>query len=78
MKLIIRYFVEKRKTNRKRHYPIICRITYNKQRKQFSTGVFIKPKLWNKDEQTAESPNEENILINKQLSLIENKIRQAF
>jgi len=78
MKLTIRYFVEKAKTNRKGYCPIICRTTYNKQRKQFSTGVFINPLLWNSKQQIAEPPNEENTLINKQLSLIENKIRQAF
>jgi len=44
----------------------------------FASGLFIKPKFWNKNEQTAEPPTEENSLINKQLSLIENKICQAF
>lgn len=55
-----------------------CRITYNKIRKEFSTGIFINPSLWNSKLQTAEPPNDENELINNQLSLIENKIRQAF
>lgn len=78
MKISIRFLLYISKTNKKGECPIRCRITYNKNRKDFATGLFIKPYLWNKNEQTAEPPNEENILINKQLGLIENKIRQAF
>ncbi|MBG7631809.1 MAG: site-specific integrase [Bacteroidetes bacterium] len=63
---------------KKRKSVIKCRITYNKIRKEFSTGLFINPSFWNNKHQTAEPPNEQNTLINKQLSLIENKIRQAF
>jgi site-specific recombinase XerD len=57
---------------------IQCRITYNKIRKEFRTGLFINPILWSIKRQIAEPPNKENELINKQLSLTENKIRQAF
>lgn len=57
---------------------IKCRIAYNKTRKEFSTGLFINPSLWNNKQQIAEPPNEENDIINTQISLIENKIRQAF
>jgi len=78
MKLSIRYFIYKTKINKKGTCPIRCRITFNKEMKQFSTGVFINPKHWNNKQQIAEPPDKKNTLINKQLSLIENKIRQAF
>lgn len=78
MKTTIRYFIEKAKTNKRGYCPLICRITYNKERKQFSTGIFINPSFWDGKHQIAEPPNDENDIINKQLSLIENKIRQAF
>ena len=54
------------------------RITFNKKRKQFSTGLFISPKHWNSKQQKIEPPNGENDLINTQLSLIKNNIHQAF
>ena len=77
-KLIIRYVVALNRLNNQGETSIGCRITYNKQRKQFSTGVFINPKNWNNKLQEAEPPDKENTLINQQLSLIDNKIRQAF
>ena len=43
---------------------LYCRITYTKQRKQFSTGLIIKPKHWNSKHQIAEPPNDENEYIN--------------
>jgi hypothetical protein len=57
---------------------LYCRITYNKKRKQFSTGLFINPKHWNSKQQKVEPPNVEHDLINTQLSLIKNNIHQAF
>lgn len=58
--------------------PIFCRITYNKKRKQFATGVFISPNNWDNTRQKAKPPNKENDFINTQLSLIKQKINQAF
>jgi len=77
-KLIIRFRNAPNRLNNQGKTSIGCRITYNKTRKEISTGLFINPSLWNNKQQIAEPPNEENTLINKQLSLIENKIRQAF
>jgi integrase len=77
-KLIIRYTVAINRINNKGETVIICRITYNKNRIQFSTGLFINPDFWDNKLQLANPPTEQNSIINKQLSLIENKIRQAF
>lgn len=57
---------------------LYCRITYLKKRSQFSTGLFINPKLWNNKHQKAEPPNDETEFINSQLSLIKSKINKAF
>jgi len=78
MKINIIFLLYKSKTNKKGECPIRCRITFNKIRKEFSTGVFIKPSLWNSKQQKAEPPNDDNYIINTQLSLTDNKIRQAF
>ena len=77
-KLIIRFRIAPNRLNKQGKTSIGCRITYNKNRKEFSTGLFINPSFWYSKQQTAKPPNEENKIINQQLSLIENKIRQAF
>ena len=55
-----------------------CRITYNKQRKEFSTGLFIYPKYWKRKEQRVIEESENSQYTNIQLSLIINKINQVF
>lgn len=77
-KLTILYIVALNRLNNQGKTSIGCRITYNKIRKQLSTGLFINPEFWNSKQQQAEPPDKDNTLINQQLSLIENKIRQAF
>lgn len=77
-KLTILFLLEKIKINKQGKCPIKCRITYNGKRKPFSTGLFINPKLWYGSVQIAKPPNEENNHINTQLSLIKQKVNQAF
>lgn len=55
-----------------------CRMTYLKKRSEFATGLFINPNYWYSKLQIAKPPNDENAYINNQLSLIRNKINQAF
>jgi len=77
-KLSVLFLLDKIKTNKQGKCPIKCRITYNGKRKPFSTGLFINPNLWHSSHQIAKPPSEENNHINTQLSLIKNKINQAF
>jgi len=53
-------------------------MTYQKKRKIFSTGLFINPEYWSSSQQEAKPPNAENNIINTQLSLINQKISEAF
>jgi len=79
MKLNILYTINKHKTNKKGICGVTCRLTYFKQRKQFSTGLFIKPEYWDSKKQMVldkEEPDTE--IINSQLSLIKTKINRAF
>ena len=78
MKIKIRFYIDKTKTNKTGNCPINCRATYNKNRKQFSTGIFIKPEYWDSQHQIAKPPKVENDYINTQLSLIKSKINRAF
>lgn len=57
---------------------IKCRITYQKKRKEFSTGLFINPNNWNSKKQQAEPPEPDENYINTQLSLIRQNLNQAF
>ena len=76
-KLIILFFLQKNRMNKKGHCPIRCRITYTKKRKEFSTGLFINPDYWSSKKQKAFIPDDNNFL-NNQLSLIKQQINQAF
>lgn len=78
MKLSILFLLRRNKINSKGLCPIECRITLDKDRKPFSTGLFVNPLYWDNKTQKAKPPNDENNFINAELSLIKNKINQAF
>jgi len=78
IKLNIRYIVALNRINPEGKTAIGCRITYAKQRKQFSTGQFVIPNNWNSKQQIVKPPEPDSDYINNQLSLIKNKINRAF
>ena len=78
MKINILFYIRKSKINSKGRCPLTCRITYELERKEFSTGLFINPKNWSSAKQQAFPLNIENTQINTQLSLIKQEINQAF
>ena len=77
-KLIILFLLQKARLNKQNKCPIRCRVTYLSERKEFSLGLFINPINWDSRKQLAKPPNDENNFINTELSLIKNKINQAF
>ncbi|MCT3920029.1 site-specific integrase [Elizabethkingia anophelis] len=78
MKLSILFLLRRNKINTKGLCPIECRITLDKERKPFSTGLFVNPKNWDAIQQKLKLSSEESNFINTELSLIKNKINQAF
>lgn len=72
------YLIDKIKINHQGKCPLRCRITYLKERKIFSTGLFVKPKDWDNKQQKAKSITAESRFINTEISLIKNKLNQAF
>ena len=78
LKLSILYLISTSKLNSRGICPIKCRITYKKQRKEFSTGIFVNPKCWNRDKQKILNRDLEHHNKNTQLSLISQKINEAF
>ncbi|AXT18474.1 site-specific integrase [Flavobacteriaceae bacterium AU392] len=78
MKLNILFIVSKTKLNKKGKCPIRCRLTYNKERRHFATGLFINPNNWLSKQQTIKPDEPDAELIETQLSLIKTKINKAF
>ena len=74
----ITFFIQKAKINKKGVTPLRCRMTYLKSRKQFSTGIFIEPDTWNQMKQKVLENSENAGNLNSQLSLIKQKLGQAF
>ncbi|MDT8413728.1 MAG: phage integrase SAM-like domain-containing protein, partial [Vicingaceae bacterium] len=77
-KIHIIFLLTSSRVNKLGKCSIRCRITYNKNRMEFSTGLFINPEFWDSKYQTAKPPNDEITYINTQLSLIKSKINRAF
>lgn len=77
-KLRILYVLEKNKIRQGGKAPIYCRLTFLKKRKQFATGLFIKPDHWSSKRQKTHPPDKNNNYVNTQLSLISQKINEAF
>lgn len=77
-KMTVLFVIQRNKMNKKGLCPLRCRIIYQQKRKIFSTGLFINPDNWNNTQQLAKPPNTQNNIINTQLSLISQKINEAF
>ena len=78
IKLNILIVITSSRIRRDNKASLICRITYDKSRKQFSTGLFINPKHWNSKQQYVEPQEPDSELKNTQLSLIKIKLSQAY
>ena len=70
LKFNIRYILSKNKTRKDGKAPLMCRITYLDERKQFSVGLFINPKNWNNSLQECESPSNDNNYTNSQFCFL--------
>ncbi|MFL0095698.1 Arm DNA-binding domain-containing protein, partial [Tenacibaculum maritimum] len=77
-KLTVLFVIQRNKMNRKGLCPLRCRLTYKQKRKIFSTGVFVNSENWNNSLQKVKPPNKNNNILNTQLSLISQKINEAF
>ena len=77
-KLYIRFIIRANELNRQGLAPVKCRITYNKIRKMFSTGITVNPDHWGPNKQRLLDQSDQEETTNMQLSLIENKISKAF
>ena len=76
--LKILFVISPSRINKKGLVPLFCRLTFMSKRKQFATGLFIKPDDWDSKRQIAHPPNDQNTFINNEMSLIKTKLIQAF
>ena len=76
--LRVLFLIAGNRINQTNKCAIKCRITSQKKRKEFSTGLFINSSLWNSKRQLVEPPEPDIEYINTQLSLIRQNLNQAF
>jgi len=76
--MTVLFYLNKAKTNQNGTCPIYCRITYLKERKQFSTGQFVNPKFWNSKKQVILNNDLLDDLVNAQLMLIKQKLQKTY
>lgn len=73
-KITILFVISANKTNQKGLCPLNCRITLNKQRKQFTTGLFVNPNYWENKLQKVNTQDPNYKFINAQIEHIQIKI----
>jgi integrase/recombinase XerD len=73
-KITILFVINTAKTNQKGLCPIICRITLNKVRKPFASGLFVNPNYWESKLQKVTIQEANHKYINAQLERIQVKI----
>jgi integrase len=73
-KTTILFVISPTKINQKGLCPLNCRITLNRERKQFTTGLFVNPLNWENKLQKVNSRDSNYIFINAQIELIQIKI----
>jgi len=73
-KITILFVISANKTNQKGLCPLNCRITLNKERKQFTTGLFVNPNYWENKLQKVSSQDADYKFINTQIQIIKIKI----
>jgi integrase/recombinase XerD len=77
-KLSIRFVISPAKINKRGLCPILCRLTYRKKRKTFSTGLFVQPKNWNSKKQEVSSKSFQVDYLNSALQKIFLQISKSY
>jgi integrase len=76
-KITILFVISPTKINQKGLCPLNCRITFNKERKQFSTGLFVNPLHWQNKLQKVSQLDNSSKLVNTQIELIQHKVKST-
>ncbi|MUP45379.1 site-specific integrase [Gramella sp. BOM4] len=73
----ILFLIQRSKVNKRGLVPIMCRLTHLKQRKEFSTGLMIRPEEWSGNKRRLKE-SASNKGINSELEIIHQKIHKAY
>ena len=73
-KITVLFLLNSSRTNQKGVCPLHCRITLFKERKQFSTGLFVNPSYWESKCQKVNIKETNHKYINAQIERIQVKI----
>jgi hypothetical protein len=73
-KITILFLINISKVNPKGLCALYCRITLNKERKQFSTGLFVNPNYWVNNHQKVDTQEANHKYINTQIERIRVKL----
>ena len=73
-KITILFVISANKTNQKGLCPLNCRITLNKERKQFTTGLFVNPNFWENKLQQVNVKEPNSKFTNSKIQQIQAKI----
>ena len=72
--LKITFYLYVCRLNAKGDAPIYCKLTWGNERKEFSTGIYIRPDLWDKDSQRLKGITDEAVLLNRKLQDIQSAL----
>jgi integrase len=73
-KLYVRYYTVLNKLNSRGVCPLYCKISYNKDSKKFSTGIFVEPQAWSKELQKIDGQDIDSVIKNGLLQTINSKL----
>jgi integrase/recombinase XerD len=73
-KVSILFLIMANRLNQKGLCPLVCRITINKKKKQFSTGLFVNPHYWESKHQKVNTKDFNYKYINAQIERIQVKL----
>jgi integrase/recombinase XerD len=73
-KISILFAINANRVNQKGLCSLYCRITLNRKRKQFATGLFVNPSYWDNKHQTTNTHEANHKYINAQIKRLQVKI----
>lgn len=74
----ILFWIKSNRINKKGVAPLMLRISYNQQRKEFSTGFSLEPSKWDKTRYKVKSKSQEAVQINQYIDETKAKILSLF
>mgnify|MGYP000983030058 CR=1 FL=1 len=78
MRVTVNFSLKKSKARTDGKCPVYIRCTFNSQRFELSTGVFVIPELWNDEKQQIAGRTEEAKILNTRLNKITSRVQDVY